>query len=143
MPLEENKALVRRWFEVITQGELDRVGEFIASDMADHSAPPGVPPGPEGVRQILTMYRTAFPDLHITIEDLIAEGDKVVARLTSQATHRGEFMGIAPTGKPVTITAIDILRIASGKFVEHWAQADFLGVLQELGALPAPGQSSG
>lgn len=141
MSTEENKALFRRWHEeVVSRGELERVGEFVAPDMIDHAAPPGVPPGPEGVKQLLTMYRTAFPDLEVTIEDLIAEGDKVVARITSRATHRGEFMGTAPTGKQVTTTAFDMVRIEDGTFVEHWVEADFLGVLQQLGTTPAAGQ---
>ena len=142
MSTEDNKAIFRCWHEVISQNQLDRVGEFIAPDAVDHAAPPGFPSGPEGAKQILTMYHTAFPDLQIQIEDVIAEGDKVVGLITARATHPGEFMGIAPTGKPVTINAIDVVRIAGGKMVEHWSQADLIGVLQQLGAVPAPGQTA-
>jgi len=86
------------------------------------------------------MYLTAFPDLHFTVEDFIAEGDKVVARLTVRGTQQGIFMGIPPTGKHATVTAIDINRMAGGKSVEHWLNMDTLGLLQQLGVIPAPGQ---
>jgi predicted ester cyclase len=86
------------------------------------------------------MYLTAFPDLHFTVEDIIAEGDKVVTRLTCRGTQQGAFMGIPPTGKQATVTAIDINRFAGGKSVEHWLNMDTLGLLQQLGVIPAPGQ---
>ena len=86
------------------------------------------------------MYLSAFPDLHITVEDMIAEGDKIVARLTMRGTHQGAFLGIPPTGKQVTGTAIDINRITGGKSVEHWNNSDTLGLLQQLGVVPLPGQ---
>lgn len=85
------------------------------------------------------MIRAAFPDLHVTVEDMVAEGDKVVARVTMSGTHKGEFMGIAPTGKQITVGIIEILRIAGGKVVEHWNVVDSLGMMQQLGAVPAPG----
>ena len=86
------------------------------------------------------MYLTAFPDLHFTVEDMIAEGDKVVTRLTIRGTQQGAFMGISPTGKQATVTAIDIHRFAGSKSVEHWLNMDTLGLLQQLGTIPAPGQ---
>jgi len=88
------------------------------------------------------MYVTAFPDLHFTVEDMIAEGDKVVARLTARGTQAGAFMGIPPTGKQASITAIDINHMAGGKSVEHWLEMDTLGLLQQLGVIPAPGQTN-
>jgi predicted ester cyclase len=88
------------------------------------------------------MFLTAFPDLHFKVEDMIAEGNKVVTRITISATHQGPFMGILPTGKHMTITSIDIKRIAGGKFVEHWVNYDQLGLLQQLDVVPAPGQAS-
>jgi predicted ester cyclase len=88
------------------------------------------------------MFLTAFPDLHFTVEDMIAEGDKVVARITMSGTQQGAFMGIPPTGKHVAFTAIDINRIAGGKSVEHWWEMDALGLMQQLGVVPAPGQTS-
>jgi predicted ester cyclase len=88
------------------------------------------------------MIRAAFPDIHETIEDMLAEGDRVVTRSTWRGTHQGAFLGIAPTGKQVSVTGIDISRVASGKFVEHWQAADNLGLLQQLGVIPVPGQAS-
>ena len=89
---------------------------------------------------LATMYRTAFPDLHFTVEDQIAEGDMVANRVTARGTHQGEFMGIAPTGKQVTVTGITIDRIAGDKLEESWASWDFLGLMQQLGAIPEPGE---
>ncbi len=142
MSTEDNKALFRRWCEVISQNRLDRVEEIIAPDEVDHALPPGIPSGLEGVKQLFTLLHTAFPDLQIEIEDLIAEGDEVVGRVTARGTHEGEFMGIAPTGKPVSFNAIDVVRIARGKIVERWSQADNLALLRQLGAVPAAGQTA-
>jgi predicted ester cyclase len=97
--------------------------------------------GPEGLKQLFTMLRTAFPDWSETIEDLMAEEDRVVFRVTGQGTHQGEFMGIPATGKPVTRPGIDIVRNVDGKLVEHWANIDQLGMMQQLGVIPPPGQS--
>ena len=88
------------------------------------------------------MYRSAFPDIQFTIEDLIAEGDKIVTRYTARGTHRGDLQGIPPTGRQVTVTGIIISRFANGKFVEGWLDFDALGMLQQLGVIPAPGQAS-
>jgi len=142
MSTDANKAVFRRWCEVISQNRLDRVEEIIAPDEVDHALPPGVPAGLEGVKQVFRLLHTAFPDLQIEIEDLIAEGGKVVGRVTARGTHRGEFMGIAPTGKQVSFNAIDVVRIAGGKIVERWSQADNLALLQQLGAIPAPGPTA-
>ena len=143
MSTEENKALLRRLYdEVFNKKNRAAIDEFISPNQVDHAAPPGLPGGIEGAKQTITMYWTAFPDLHFTVEDLIAEGDKVVARLTASGTQQGAFMGIPPTGKQATITAIDINRIAGGQFVEHWLNMDTLGLLQQLGVVPMPGQAS-
>jgi steroid delta-isomerase-like uncharacterized protein len=141
MSAEENKAIYHRWAqEVFNRGDLSVVDELIDPSFVDRApALPGQAPGAEGVKQVFTLYRTAFPDIQATIEDLIAEGDKVVARLTVRGTHPGELQGIPATGKQATITAIDIVRIANGKFVEHWAQYDQLGMMQQIGAIPTPG----
>src|SRR5215470_5896756 len=131
MSTEENKALVRRFYEeVVNQKKTAALDQFFASNIVDHSAPPGMPEGIEGSRQMIGMYLTAFPDLHFTVEDMIAEGDKVVARVTSRGTHQGEFMSIPPTDKQRTVTSIDIWRIAGGKLVERWNNSDTLGLLQ-------------
>jgi steroid delta-isomerase-like uncharacterized protein len=136
---EDNKPLVRRYFaEILNKGNMAAIGDFIAPTYVGHV--PGVPDvkGPDGLAQRLTALRTAFPDLSETIEDIIAEGDKVVTRNTLRGTHRGEFMGIAPTGKQVTWTTMGILRITNGKFEESWIMSD-LG--QQLRLLAAQGQN--
>lgn len=134
MSIEANKALVHRLFEeVVNAGELSAMDEILAPDFVSHEElPPGIPSGREGAKQLFSMLRSAFPDLHATIEDEIAEGDKVVARLTFSGTHQGEFMEIAPTGRRVAYAVIDILRIADGQVVEHWALSDALGLMQQL-----------
>jgi steroid delta-isomerase-like uncharacterized protein len=142
MSTEQNKAVYRRFMEeVVNQGNLAVVDELVAVDVVEHEElPPGYPQGREGVKQFFAMLRTAFPDLQATIEDLIAEGDKVVGRGTWSGSHRGQFMDIPPTGKRVSFGVMDIGRIADGKIVEHWGQTDMLGLLQQLGVVPLPGE---
>lgn len=143
MSKENNKALVRRFYEeVFNQKKRAAIDEFSDPNYVDHTAPPGLPAGIEGQKQLIGMYLTAFPDLHLTVEDMIAEGDKVVSRWSGSGTHQGKFMGIPPTGKQGTVTGIEIIRIAGSKFVEHWMELDALGLLQQLGVVPAPGQAS-
>jgi predicted ester cyclase len=101
------------------------------------------PPDLESFKQFLPMFRTAFPDMSPTVEDMIAEGDKVVDPLTWQGTHQGELMGIPPTGNTVTVTEMHIYRISEGKIVERWGQPDLLGMMQQLGAVPPPGEAQG
>ena len=142
MSTEDNKALVRHFFEeVLNQGKLALIDELCAPDFVYHNASTTIR-GREPYKQFLSMYLTAGPDLHFTIEDEVAEGDKVVTRYTTRGTHVGPFMGIPPTGKHVTVTGIAITRIAHGKVVEEWANADELGLLQQLGVVSAPGQAS-
>jgi len=136
---EENKAVVRRFFEAINKQDLGRLDEFLAPNIVYHNAPPGLGSGIEGYRQMLSMYFAAFPDIELTLEDLIAEGDKVVGRITGRGTHQGDFMGITPTGKRVEATAISVMRLQGGRLTEEWEQIDMLGMLQQLGAVPAPG----
>ena len=143
MSTEENKTAVRYFYEeIVNQKKRAGLDEFIDPNYVDHFTPPGIPGGLEGARQTFDMFLTAFPDLHFTVEDLIAEGDEVVARATMSGTQHGAFMGIPPTGKQVTITGIDINRFVGGKSVEHWLEMDTLGLLQQLGVVPAPGQAS-
>jgi steroid delta-isomerase-like uncharacterized protein len=144
MSTEENKALVRRMVEeTFNRGNVGQADEFLAPDFVEREElPPGLPRDREGVKQLTVMLRSAFPDLKATIEDIVAEGDKVVVRQTWTGTHTGgEFMGVPPSGKAVSIGVIDIIRIAGGKFVEHWGQMDSMGMMQQLGAVPPPGQS--
>ena len=141
MSTEQNKALVRRMVdEIFNRGNMNLADEFLASDFVEREElPPGIPSGREGVTQLTTMLRSAFPDFKATIDDLVAEGDKVVIRQTWRGTHRSEFMGVPPTGKSVSFGVIDILRIAGGKVVEHWGLMDSMSLMQQLGASPPPG----
>ena len=138
---EEMKALSRRFVEEgWNQGNLAVFDEGNAPQYVDHGAAPGQGPGAEGYKQAVQMTRAGFPDLHITIEDMIAEGDRVVTRWTARGTHQGEYMGIPPTGKSVEIGGVNIGRVENGKFVENWAYSDQLVLMQQLGVIPTPGQ---
>ena len=136
---EQNKAIMRQVYENLKAHNLDALVEVFAPNFVEHNTPPGQDPGVEGVKQQLSMLFAAFPDVQFTIEDLIAEGDKVVARGRLTGTHQGEFMGIPATGKPVSQTGTQIVRIAKGKVVESWLEVDNLGMMQQLGVIPAQG----
>ena len=143
MSTEDNKAVVRRFYEeVMNQRKRAVLDEVFDLNVVDHFAPPGTPGGLEGAKQTLGMFLSAFPDLHFTVEDLIAEEDEVVARVTMSGTQHGAFLGIPPTGKHVTMTGIDINRFVGGKSVEHWVEMDTLGLMQQLGVIPPPGPTS-
>jgi steroid delta-isomerase-like uncharacterized protein len=138
MSVEQNRALTRRFYEeVVNGGNLNMIDELVSPDFVDHEALSGLAAGREGVKQFFSMLRIAFPDLRMNVEDLIAEGDKVVARSTMTGTHRGEFAGIVATGKTVNVSAIDIVRFADGKLAEHWGVTDTASLMEQLGALPA------
>jgi steroid delta-isomerase-like uncharacterized protein len=138
---EENTALIRRLNEEFwNAGKAAVFDEVFAPDYVDHSPAPGQAPDREGFRQVAAALRAALPDLSSTIEDLVAEADKVAWRWSLRATHRGPLLGIPATGKPITLTGITINRIADGQIVERWSQVDNLGLLQQLGVIPAPGQ---
>ena len=136
---EENKALVRRFIEEVwNSGNLDMIDELIAENHVDHDpAQSGAPGGRQAVRSFVEMYRSAYPDTRLAIGEMIAEGDLVAMTWTATGTHRGELMGIAPTGRSVTVSGIGVDRIAGGQIVESWANYDALGMLAQLGALPA------
>ena len=142
VPAEDNRALVRRFVdEVQSAGNVDLIDEICSPGFVNHSAPPGVPADREGVKIIAAMFRRAFPDSHFTVEDMVAEGDKVATRKTFRGTHEGEFMGIPPSGRTVNVGLIDIVRISGGRVVEHWSMGDSLGLMQQLGAIPRPEES--
>jgi steroid delta-isomerase-like uncharacterized protein len=137
---EQNKALARRSLEEVwNQGKLTVIDELTASNATFHdpNVPGGKFTGPEGAKQFVQIYRGAFPDVRITINDQIAEGDKVVSRWTATGTHKGQLMGIAPTNKHSTVTGVNIDRYQDGKVVEGWASYDMFGMLQQLGVVPA------
>jgi predicted ester cyclase len=142
MAAEENKAAFRRVpEEVINSGNLDLADEVVASDYIEHvRLPPGVPGGLEGFKAFFTMVRAAFPDLHYTLENVLAEGEMVAGHATVRGTHQGEFLGIAPTGREVTWTETHVGRFENGKLVEHWANTDDLGLMQQIGAVPELGE---
>ena len=140
MSTEANKALARRYYEeVVNGGNAALVDELFAPDYVNHVA--GSPEdlhGPDGERMFDTLYRQAFPDAHLTIEDMVAEGDRVVSRLGYRGTHTGPFQGIPATGRSFVTSGIQKLRIANGRIVEAWTMPDNLGLLQQLGVVPAP-----
>jgi steroid delta-isomerase-like uncharacterized protein len=139
---EANKALVRRWLAEMDKRNLHIVDELVAVDYIDHNPPiPDLAPGREGVKQANALLLTAFPDATHTIEDQVAEGDKVVTRMTVRGTFIGEYLGIPPNGKQITAEGIMIHRIAGGQLVEHWAMADNLRLFQQLGVIPPLEQS--
>ncbi len=137
MMTEDNKELVRLLIEEdISRGNVAVAERIISPDFHDHTNPPGMQRGLEGHMAIVSLFRNAFPDMQWTIDDMVSEGDKVAIRTTLRATHQGEFFGIPPTGKQVTVTGIHILRIADGKIAEHWGNNDDLGMMQQLGVAP-------
>ncbi len=143
MSAEENKALVRRFIDAANQNDLAVFDQLFAPDFVPRDTVMPIPPGPDGVRQLFAAVRAAFPDFQETLDDLVAEGDKVVGRWTVRATHQGEFAGIGPTGKSVTWKGMFILRVVDGQFVEVWQVHDQLGLLQQLGVrITPPGQGA-
>ena len=138
MSIEQNKLVAHRFFEdAYNTGNLDLLDQLLTSDYVDQKAPPGTPAGPEGIKQVISMFRAAFPDLHFTIEDQIAEGDKVVTRYTFSGTQQGPLMGIPATGKHVRITGISVYRVVNGKMQAAWIEYDMLGLMQQIGMVPA------
>lgn len=131
---DQNKAIIRRFNkEFIEGGNLALYDETVSPEFHNHTAHDGRDPGPEGARFFFTqVLRPAFPDLEVTIHDQVAEDDVVVTRKSYSATHQGEFMGVPATGKPVSFAVIDIIRLKDGKYLEHWANADMLGLLNQL-----------
>jgi predicted ester cyclase len=147
MPTEENKAIARRFVEVLQEffrtGDAGLVDNVLADNVVQHIS--GMPPEAqslEGFKQLLPALRQGFPDALFEVGDLVAEGDKVAFRLIWNATHQGELFGIPPTGTRATVTEMHMLRVADGKIVERWGEWDALGLMQQLGAAPPPGQGA-
>jgi predicted ester cyclase len=141
MGTEQDKANDRRFIEeVMNRGNLAVIDELSAPNFVDHSTPPGVPPTIEGLKGFLTQFRAAFPDLHYTVEDQIAEGDRIAMRVTGTGTMKGDFMGMPAANKSAKWSEIHITRWANGKAVEHWGVVDQMDMLAQLGFAQAPGQ---
>jgi predicted ester cyclase len=143
MSEEENKALMRRYYEQIDKATKDKRGPsfldaFVAPNFVNHNPSPSFTPDLEGLKQAYDHFLAASPDGYHVVEDMIAEGDKVVTRLSAHGTQTGELFGIPPTDERFSMTAIAIHRIANGKIVEHWSELDNLGVMQQLGVVPPP-----
>jgi len=126
--------------EILNQGNYDLIDEIYAPDFVEHYAQPGIPPTREGFKQFVMAYRSAFPDLHYTVDDAIEAGDKIVHRLSASGTMKGDFAGMPATGKHATWTEIHIGRVANGQVVEHWGLVDQLGLFVQLGIVPEPGR---
>src|SRR5512136_2326512 len=136
MSIEGNKNIVRLFFDVgPSKGNLKAANELLATNFALH-VPLPCAPGIQGINDVITACRAAFEGLNVTIEDMVAEGDKVAARFTARCIHKGVFMGLPPTGKPITMTGIEIFRIENDKIAELWGEANLIGLMQQLGILP-------
>jgi predicted ester cyclase len=140
MSAEDNKSLVHRYVEqILNLGNMAVADELLAPNYKRYISPTAAPLTAEVQKQRLAGIRAAFPDWKLTIEDMIEQGDRVAFRATVRGTHQGAFQSIAPTGKQVTVSALDIVRIENGKFVEHWGGPDVLNLLLQLGAVVSPG----
>lgn len=136
VPEEDNRTLVRRYYEeVVNTGAVDAVPEFVSPDYTEVHGSERYPIGVEGAREHIRGVRRTYPDLHLTVEQQVAEGEWVVTRVTMRGTHRGEWNGIRPTGRPVEVTAVNLDRVVDGRIVEHGGAANLLGPLLEIGAI--------
>ena len=133
----DHAATMRRMYDLINAGDVDGFGDLLADDFVEHEETPGLAPTKEGVKAFFRMYTSAFPDLRMDVQEVLASGDKVVARTRATGTHQGEFMGMPATGKSVDVQLIDILRFGDDGLVrEHWGVFDALAMMQQLGAVP-------
>src|SRR6516165_7484868 len=138
MAREENKAVVSSFVEdVLNQGQLERVDDLVAVDFVEVEPLPGQQQGREGLKQVISAFRTAFPDIHWVIEEMVGEGEKVFSRFTWRGTHRGEFFGVSATGRQITVKGMVIDRLAAGKMVDSRILMDGLGMMTQLGVIPA------
>lgn len=128
------EAVVRRWTEDLWNGQLELIDDVFAPDVVDHNPLPGQAPGRDGQRQAIELFRSAFPDLSVTADDVIVSGRSAAVRWSANGTHQGEVLGVAPTGRRVTMSGIDIVRIERGRITERWGEFDTLGLLTQLGA---------
>jgi predicted ester cyclase len=142
MAAEQNKTNVRRGFEEgMNQRNLAVFDELLAPNYVNHSLPAPAP-GPEGMRAVVEMFLAGFPDFHVVLEDVVADGNLVCTRGYFTGTHTGDFQGIPATGKSIKVNYIDMWRLEEGRGAENWAQLDMLGLMQQLGVIPAPQAAS-
>ncbi len=142
MPIEENKAIIRRAYEELwNERNVEVVDELVTEDFLNHAAPPDRQRGRQGLKDVVRMFESAFPDFRYEVEDVIAEGEKVAVRDVFTGTQRGYFTGIPATGNRVTMEAIHIYRFSEGRLAEHWAARDDLGMMRQLGVLPPPSRA--
>ncbi len=140
MTAAENRALVQRFYdEAWNAHDLSAYDTLVTDDFIDHQAIPGMGPGREGFRQLEAIFRSAFPDLRLTVDGIVAEGDMVSCRWTSTGTHQGALFGVPPTGRPVKVTATVVYRVEGGRLAEGWINRDDLGMMRQLGVIPTPG----
>ena len=133
----DHSATQRRLYDLLNAGDIEAFGALLADGFVEHEVAPGLAPTKEGVQEFFRIYRAAFPDLRMDPEDVVASGDKVVARVRATGTHEGEFMGMPPTGKSIDVQLIDIMRFAEDGLVhEHWGVVDMLAMMQQLGVVP-------
>jgi steroid delta-isomerase-like uncharacterized protein len=132
---------MRQFWAVWEEGNVDLLDEMLAPEYINHTlAAPDLPPGPEGVKEVVSMFHSAMPDLRVVIEDMIAEGDKVATRYSLEGTHEGELFGAPSTGKRLSIKSITVERVSEGKIREHWRATDEMGMMRQLGILGAPAE---
>jgi steroid delta-isomerase-like uncharacterized protein len=128
---------MRRFWDAWELGNVDLLDELLAPEYINHTlAAPDLPPGPEGVIEVVSMFHSAMPDLRVVIEDMVAEGEKVATRYALEGTHEGELVGAAPTGKQLSIKRITLERVSDGKIREHWRNTDEVGMMRQLGVMP-------
>lgn len=143
MSAEENRALLRRYVEEVWDKQNPAaIDEFLAPNYRRHRSPNIEPLTREGQKQLLILFRAAFSDVQLSVEEVIAEGNRIAFRSTMRGTHHNEFLGIAPTGKRVTVGLVDVIHIENGKFIEQWGGPDLLDLAQQLGAEISVKQSS-
>jgi steroid delta-isomerase-like uncharacterized protein len=134
----ENKAVIQRMFDAINANDLEGVTELLTDDATVHTGIPGIPPGKDGFRGFVGLYLQAFPEQHVDVHELLAEGDRVLVRHTHHVTHGGDFAGLPPSGKQAVIDGLELFRVRDGRVAEMWHQDDLLSLMQQLGAIPAP-----
>ena len=136
----DHAATMRRAYDLLNAGDIDGFGELLADDFVEHEETPGLAPTREGVMEFFRMYRAAFPDVHMHVEDVLPSGDKVVSRMRATGTHEGEFMGMPATGKSIDVPFVDIIRFGDdGLAREHWGVFDAMRMMQQLGLVPEDG----